>query len=363
MVKRLAWAPILIAIDVLRLPKVLNFLIAPWERAAVYTGDQVAATCCGSLDESIIALNRLLVGKDLARSVGMTGLMNQAASARRRWLPRLQQLYSRYPHLTNRYLNLLSFADQSAPEEARVFRERLDPDTDSRVQNVLARLTRLRRRGPRRALVPVALGASIAILGLAAFGIFFFIPPNDLVTATGLSASSTPSLAATTPTPAVSSPAPTAPSTTPSASPETTNDPIAALESHVPPAFAATCTPQPATADLITGIACVPTGNNAPAMVYYYQYADSADMNIVFEKFSGNTTEGGACNQTGKHGTYNLGGPVIGSWTCYYGSERASNMIWTNSDLDILAAATDNAKTPQQLYDWFFSSSTVAGPN
>jgi hypothetical protein len=127
MVKRLAWAPILIAIDALRLPKVLNFLVAPWERATVYTGDQVAATCCGSLDESIIALNRLLVGKDLARSVGMTGLMNQAVSVRRRWLLRLQQLYSSYPHLTNRYLNLLSFADHSVPEQARALRERLGP--------------------------------------------------------------------------------------------------------------------------------------------------------------------------------------------------------------------------------------------
>ena len=57
----LAWAPLYIAIDALRLPHVLNFFIAPWERATVYTGDQVAATCCGSLDESVTALNRLLV--------------------------------------------------------------------------------------------------------------------------------------------------------------------------------------------------------------------------------------------------------------------------------------------------------------
>jgi len=121
-VKALAWAPLLIAIDALRLPRVLNFLIAPWERATVYTGDQVAAMCCGSLDESIIALNRLLVGKDLAHSVGVSGLMDQAATVRRRWLPRLQQLYSRYPHLTNRYLNLLSFANQSVSEQAHALR-------------------------------------------------------------------------------------------------------------------------------------------------------------------------------------------------------------------------------------------------
>jgi hypothetical protein len=179
-VKALAWAPLLIAIDALGLPRVLNFLIAPWERATVYTGDQVAAACCGSLDESIIALNRLLVGKDLARSVGMTGLMNQAASVRRRWLPRLQQLYSSYPHLTNRYLNLLSFAGQSVPGQARAFRDRLHPTTDFRVQDVSARLTRLRKRGPRRWPPAASIAASGALLGLAAFGIFL-VPQNDLV--------------------------------------------------------------------------------------------------------------------------------------------------------------------------------------
>ena len=55
-------------------------IVAPWERATVYTVNQVAAACCGSLDESVIALNRLLVGKDLADSVGITGLMYQAVT-------------------------------------------------------------------------------------------------------------------------------------------------------------------------------------------------------------------------------------------------------------------------------------------
>ncbi len=200
-IKTLAWAPAHIAIKALHLPHVLNFLIAPWERAAVYTGDQVAAACCGSLDESIIALNRLLVGKDLAHSVGMSGLMNQAASVRRSWLPRLQQLYSRYPHLTNRYLNLLSFADQSAPAEARAFRERLDPATDARVRDVSARLTRLRERGPRRGLAAVSIAASIALVGLAAFGIFSAIPQKALTALTGDGPGNTPPVVTSPPIP------------------------------------------------------------------------------------------------------------------------------------------------------------------
>jgi len=358
MVKRLVWAPIHIAIDALRLPKVLNFLVTPWERATVYTGDQVAATCCGSLDESIIALNRLLVGKDLARSVGMTGLMNQAVSVRRRWLLRLQQLYSRYPHLTNRYLNLLSFADQSVPEQARAFREGLGPATDTRIQDALTRLTRLRQRGPKTVLVPVSLGASIAILGLAAFGIFSVVPPNDLATAVGTSPSSASPSAEQTPTPAVSPSASIAPSTSP---PTTAPDP--ALMSHIPSAFAATCTAQPATATVIAAVACEPTGSNAPEMVYYYQYADSAAMRSAFKNDAGPATEGGTCNQAGRRGTYNRGGPVVGSWSCYYNQNNAGTMIWTTTDLDILAVAIDSEKTPQQLYNWFFSSSDNAGPN
>ena len=359
MVKRLAWAPILIAIAALKLPRVLNFFVAPWERATVYTGDQVAATCCGSLDESIIALNRLLVGKDLARSVGMTGLMNQAVVVRQQMLPRMQQLYSSYPHMTNRYLNLISFADQSVPEQARTFHERLAPATDSLIQNVLTRLTRLRQRGPKPLLVPVSLGGSIAILGLAAFGIFSVVPPNDLATAMGTSSKSTPSPAETTPRPAVNPSASIAPST----SPPTSTDPDAALEAHIPPALAATCTPQTATVNTIAAIACQPSESDGPEFVYYYQYADSAAMKSAFKDYIGDTTESGTCNKGGQRGTYNLGGPVVGSWACYYNKDGEGSMIWTTADLDILAVATDSTETPQQLHNWFFSSSNDAGPS
>jgi len=359
MVKRLAWAPILIVIDALRLPRVLNFLVAPWERATVYTGDQVAATCCGSLDESIIALNRLLVGKDLARSVGMTGLMNQAVSVRRRWLLRLQQLYSSYPHLTNRYLNLLSFADHSVPEQARALRKRLGPATDTRIQDALTRSIRLRQRDPKPLLVPVSIGASIAILGLAAFGIFSVLTPNGLAAAAGTSPGSTASSAEKTPTPPVSPPASVAPST----SLPTATGPDPALMSHIPSALAATCTAQQATANVIAAVACEPTGSNAPETVYYYQYADSADMKSAFKSDAGVATEDGTCNQAGQRGTYDQGGPVVGSWACYYNQNSAGTVIWTTDDLDILAVAVNSEKTPRQLYDWFFSSSDDAGPD
>lgn len=349
-IKTLAWAPAHIAINALKLPHFLNFLFAPWERATVYTGDQVAATCCGSLDESIIALNRLLVGKDLAHHVGISGLMSQAALVRRAWLPRLQQLYSAYPHLTNRYLNLLSFADQSAPEEARAFRNRIDPVTDARVRDVSAKLAQQRERGPRRGLVTVSIAASIALVSLAAFGMFSTIPQQTLA------AFSQPAAGSTS----------TDPPPTPSSSPRAANDPIAALESHTPAAFASTCsavTPQPAMTGLVAAITCTPAEATAPRTVQYYQFADTADMNAAFENAANGLPDNGACDQGGQRGAYHFTtGPGPGLWACAYNSSNQGQMIWTSTHLNILTVATDPVQTPQQLHDWFYSPAAT-GPD
>ena len=361
-VKALAWAPLLIAIDALQLPQVLNFLIAPWERATVYTGDQVAAVCCGSLDESIIALNRLLVGKDLAHSVGMNGLMDQAATVRRRWLPRLQQLYSSYPHLTNRYLNLLSFAGQSAPGQAYAFRGRLSPATNARVYDVSAKLARLHHRGPRRVLAYSWIVASTALLGLAAFAIFFLVPQNDLVTLGSILSSSAPA----TPGPVVPPPAPPAGPATLPPSPAPPPDPAAALASHAPAAFASTCSalsPQAAMTGVVAAIGCAPTGAGDPTSVQYYQFDNATDMNAAFENAVNGATEDGTCDQAGQRGTYQFtNGPGAGSWACYYDTGNDGDMVWTDTGLNILAVASDPVETPQQLHDWFFSPADT-GPD
>jgi hypothetical protein len=359
-VKALAWAPLYIAIDALGLPHVLNFFIAPWERATVYTGDQVAATCCGSLDESITALNRLLVGKDLADSVGMTGLMNQAAAVRRRWLPRLQQLYSRSPYLTNRYLNLLSFTTQSAPAQARAFRGGLHPAADVRVEDVSARLTRLHERGPRRTLAAACITASVTVLGVVAFAILSLIPQNNLITMARIFSPGTPSSAAHTPTPAATpSPAPGTPATQPA-----TRNQTAALQTHAPPAFAASCgalTPHPAMDGVSAAITCTPA--EGPASIQYYQYADTADMNAAFENTTSGLTQASACNQPGQRGTYHFThGPGPGHWACYYTTSHQAQLIWTSTSLNILAVASDPTQTPQQLADWFFSPADT-GPD
>jgi hypothetical protein len=51
-------------------------------------------------------------------------VLDQAAMVRTKALPRVQQLYSGYPHLTNRYLNLMAFARQAMPAQAMAFQAR-----------------------------------------------------------------------------------------------------------------------------------------------------------------------------------------------------------------------------------------------
>jgi len=43
-------------------------------------------------------------------------------------------------------------------------------------------------------------------------------------------------------------------------------------------------------------------------------------------------------------------------WACYEDINRTSQMVWTSTSLDILAAANDTGRTPQQLSNWFFSA-------
>jgi MFS family permease len=359
-VKALAWAPARIAFDALRLTRVLNVLIAPWERATVYSGDQVAAVCCGRLEESVIALNRLLVGKDLAPSVGMTGLMAQAVSVRRRWFPRLQEICSSSPHMTSRYLNLLSFAGQTAPEQARAFHESLKHRTALKVRDVLARPARLRSRRRRRGLLPLSLGASIVLLGAAAFGMF---PSGLQHPVAGLQKTpGTPSAAAAMPRGAGAAPS-AAPSASP-AFPGTLGAAVAGLESHVPPAFAGKCTPltpQAAMTGLVAAIACTPTGSGAPVGVQYYRFANTAGMNAAFNRAASGVTGSGTCDQGGQRGTYQFSsGPVSGMWACYYTAGKGQ-LIWTSTKFGIMGLADGPGQTPQQLSDWFFSPAAT-GP-
>jgi hypothetical protein len=109
--------------------RVANLFLKPYFRATAYSGDQIGLACCGDLNTALAATSRLMTGKDVAPSVVARGVIDQAALVSRRLVPRVGQLVSREPHLTNRFLNLLFFAHVHAPAAWNAFLREVDEPT------------------------------------------------------------------------------------------------------------------------------------------------------------------------------------------------------------------------------------------
>lgn len=166
--------PIMLAISLVDSLKFLQLFLAPYYRATAKSGDQIAAACSGDIRATAGMMNRLLVGKELGPRLVVKGVLDQAAIVKRRWLPRLAQLFQSEPHATNRYLNLLAFFARVAPEEIGRWRASLDEDTASRLTAAIN--ASAHKRAPRRRMSPVALLVATLITGgllaLSGWGIF-----------------------------------------------------------------------------------------------------------------------------------------------------------------------------------------------
>ncbi len=136
--QRLQW--ILIVILVVDKLKFLQLFLAPYFRATAKSGDQIAAACCGDIRATARTMNRLLAGKELGPQLNIEGVIDQAVTVRKRWLPRLAQLWQNEPHATNRYLNLLAFYAQTAPDQINAWRATLDPAAASRARRCTQRV-------------------------------------------------------------------------------------------------------------------------------------------------------------------------------------------------------------------------------
>jgi hypothetical protein len=82
--------------------------------------------CCSDLAASLEATRRLLVGGQMASRVRDAAVLPQSLLVRQRWLPRLVQLLSAEPHVTNRYANLLCFCRYQDPELWRRMQASMD---------------------------------------------------------------------------------------------------------------------------------------------------------------------------------------------------------------------------------------------
>jgi hypothetical protein len=100
--------------------------ILPYYRATAYSGDQIGMVCCGDLEASLEATRRLLVGGGMAGRLTDGAALPQALLVKRRLLPRLAQMLSAEPHVTNRYANLVCFGLYHDPDAWQAMRARMN---------------------------------------------------------------------------------------------------------------------------------------------------------------------------------------------------------------------------------------------
>jgi hypothetical protein len=349
--------PIFLAVSLVDSLKFLQLFLAPYFRATAKSGDQIAAACCGDIRATAATMNRLLVGKELGPRLVVEGVLDQAATVRRRWLPRLAQLFMSLPHATNRYLNLLAFFARVAPEEINDWRATLDEATARKLTAVLGAAAN--RRAPRRRPNPLSMLLAVVVSGgvLAGCGWLLFGHPA------GLSGASAPAqvtgrgntsqrLASSAPATAASAPA--TPAGTASAATQQ-------LLAHVPAAFASTC--QPVTLSVAgvsqgadAEVACQPTELGGSGLVTYTHYRTQATMQAAFAGL----TQGvpfGDCTSGDSQGSYRQGSQPVGGYACVSAAGQ-DNFAWTDDRFGILSIASSDTMSLADLYQWWWHSDT-----
>jgi len=383
--------------------KFLQLFLAPYFRATAKSGDQIAAACCGDMQATAAMMNRLLVGHELGSRLGVKGVLDQAATVRRRWLPRLAQLFMSAPHATNRYLNLLTFFARVAPHEISTWRATLDEATASRLAAVLSASPN--RRPPRRRPSPVSVLLATLVTGgvLAACGWLPFAAPGRIIPGTpgttasaanpgtgslsmiagGTNASVTgPAGTASTGTAstgtASTGTASTGTASTGTASTGTTStgttgpgtagttriaavSPQQQLLSRMPPGFARTCqgTPVPA-ADAAQGadaeVSCQPEALGTGGHVTYMHYRTVGAMQSVYAGLVRGVPSGNCSSGPGQ-GSYQLGSSEpVGGYACYLSTTGHHEFAWTDNRLSVLSIAT-SSQPLSDLYQWWLGDS------
>jgi hypothetical protein len=307
-------APLRLLVTLARPIGLVNVFIWPYDRAVVYSGDQIGLATCGDLDAALNALDRLLVGGTLGPSVRDAGVFDQASQVRRRRLPRIAQLFSRHPHLASRYVNLMAFAERHAPEQRAATVAAMDEAGATQLGDLASR-TRHRSWHPRRRrLLTPAAGALAAAAVVAAAA--FLLPAGAMTGEAG-------------------------------AKP----DPTSALLSHVPASFAGSCVPEEGVQPLFrrrlaAAVACTAA---APAAVSYYQYENAAALANAFGKLIGEVDE----LRCSADGTYE--GGRLACWKL----GRGTALAWTDDDRGILGLAAGRGMESHELVRWWLNSQPI----
>jgi hypothetical protein len=306
--------------------KFLQLFLAPYLRATAKSGDQIAAACCGDIRATAASMNRLLVGKELGPRLVIKGILDQAATVKRRWLPRLAQLFMSLPHATNRYLNLLAFFARVAPDEINAWRATLDEATASRLSAVLEASPN--RHAPRRRASLLSMMLALLVTGgvLGASGWLIFGSQSGADTAASQ-----------------------------------------ALLAHVSPDFAATCQPVSLPADAAAQgadakVECHPDALGSGGSVVYQHYPTQRAMQSVYRVLAGDVPKGD-CSSGPSQDTYTLpnSSQTAGRVACGDTSTGQHVLAWTDNDLHILSIATSDHVMLPGLYHWW--SHSDSGPD
>lgn len=331
---------IMLAISMVHSTKFLQFFLAPYYRATVKSGDQIAAACCGDIRATAGMMNRLLVGKELGPRLVIKGVLDQATAVRRRWLPRLAQLFMNNPHSTNRYLNLLAFFARVAPDEIGAWRATLDEATASRLTAAIDASPN--RRPPRRRMSLVSALLATLISGglLAASGwVIFGVASGSTAAAAGVTDGNT--------------------STGDQATTASRQ-----LLSHIPPSIASTCKPIPVPpADASEGadaeVICQPAPLGGGGYVQYAHYRTPGAMQTAYA----NLTRGwppSDCVAAAGQGSYPPGSAQpTGDRGCAVSNSGQHVIVWTDSRLAVLGITASTSMNLADLYQWWQS---LSGP-
>jgi hypothetical protein len=324
--------------------KFLQLFLAPYLRATAKSGDQIGAACCGDIRATAGMMNRLLVGKELGPRLAVKGVLDQAATVRRRWLPRLAQLFMSKPHATNRYLNLLAFFARTSPQEIRTWQASLDEATAARLAAVIEASPN--RRAPRRRPHPVStLTATFVTAGLLALSGWVIFGGHADSTGAGSAPTAQPSSTAQTLTGGQATTA------------------SQQLLARVPTSFASSCTPVsvPA-ADASQGVdaevACQPDALGSGGYLTYAHYRTQGAMQDMYDGLTKGVPSGDCTSEPGQ-GSYSLqsSSPPVGDLACLTNNKGQRVFLWTDNSLAILSIAASNSMTFGDLYQWWLGDS------
>lgn len=312
----------------------LRLLLAPYFRATTYSGDQLGAACCNDIQAAGAMMNRLLVGRELSPDLLASGVLDQAARVRTRWLPRFAQLAMDEPHLTNRFLNLMAFAAWKSPAAAQAYFDTLDPPTRQRLVSVIETSPHRRTAAQSRRTAQGLTAAFLTVAVLILAGLVGIQARTALLVAGD---------GTVDPPTSSGPPAETA---------------AEVLLSHLPSSFIGRCQEEngqdaAVAQGLLVEFSCSPA-SGGPGRVYFLLYESLPSLEDSFAYLTGEGVLAVGTCRSDIPGQNNVeqGSVTTGRFACYQTDSGDNVLLWTDLELGIMGQASDASMIFGELRRW-----------